>query len=327
MVSEMNLDNPPKAHDHEIITIEGKQSALVKSSLLPPTETNDRANAIDLVLSKLFKGPVSFTCSRLIEYRAPDKWLYTFDHSAAPYSITDIYNHIHSAVLNRCDPCIAPLIEICRLSKQVGPISEFPSTTPERIAQLTCLTLSDIVHLTRKQREHVAQIHQNPIIREKISDLLQREVNPVFVHGDFRFVNILFRPPSQIHPLHIIDWAEAGIGPRVYDWATLMVDYILVYLSHFTESGQNPTQIHWDMIEELMGIHLNELHPLYENSNTTLAQEYYQWLGAILILISIRLIHHHALGDALTELAMKIGCRFLVEFDDLHKKYGHYYAK
>lgn len=270
------------------------------------------------------KNSLCFTYPQLLTFHSPHELHYTYDEQVAMLSTEEIFAHAETCVLKGKDPCLLPLREIAIHFFKMG---EFSSSRilcqKEKLQQIST---SILVRLTKKQRKYLAQIHQCPHIQHALSCLGKTDSFERFIHGDYRFNNILFRKKPHTPLLHVVDWEFAGLGPRVYDWCTLLVDYILVYLVHNVETKGKPLRMHWNTVEQLMLLHLRKLYRLYPKEQKTLHQEYYQWLGVQLLLKGIRVICNAAHGDEIAALLFQMGRRFVVEYDRLHEKYGGHYV-
>ncbi|OGQ48089.1 MAG: hypothetical protein A3H42_00940 [Deltaproteobacteria bacterium RIFCSPLOWO2_02_FULL_46_8] len=276
---------------------------------------------------KKTKNPLPFTYSKFITFHPPDEFHYTYEEQATPLDIEEIYSHAGTCISEGKDPCVLPLGVMATHFAGINESDLLNSSPMIRLKEkLKQISTSVLVRLTKKQKKYLAQIHQSAPIQHALSQMEKDKPLETFIHGDYRFNNILFRKKSHLPLLHIVDWEMAGLGPRVYDWGTLLIDHILVYLVHNVESKGNSTQIHWSTVEQLMFLHLKELYRLYAGETKTLHREYYQWLGAQLLLKGMRVIHNYGQGDKMAELIFQMGRRFVVEYDQLHEKYGKHYV-
>src|SRR3989338_459473 len=280
-----NVDDRPR---HHILRQNDGSSLLVKKPFRESsTENNNlgsRAKKIESLLDQLkkMKAPLPFTYSKLIAFQPPDELHYTYDEQVAVLNSEEILAHVETCVSKGNDPCILPLCEMTTRFFKTSKVSSSPMIrSKEKLKQIPT---SVLVRLTKKQKKYLAQIHQSLPIQRALSQMENDKPPETFVHGDYRFNNILFRKKPDLPLLHIVDWEMAGRGPRVYDWGTLLVDYILVYLAHNVETKGKPSRIHWETIEQLMFLHLQELHRIYAKESKTLHQEYYQGLGVQLLL-------------------------------------------
>lgn len=260
-----------------------------------------------------------FTVSRFLRSAPPDRFVFTFDQDARHLTIPQWQEHCVT-YQTAVDPCILPL---CALATSAPSANLVPirDVITKRHGALHCVPLTELSRLTFPQRRYLANVHADEDLRHHCANLLLTRGAEGVIHGDYRAPNILFRAEGHAPRLHIIDWEYCGIGPRVYDWSTLIAEYVTLYLCHYLETRGEPTQLHWSTIEQLLRQHYARLREVVTGNPETLAQEYLQWTGVILLSKGVSVIARSHDGELLAELFFQMGRRFVVEWEQLVPRY------
>lgn len=228
---------------------------------------------------------------------------------AKHYSMDECCRHCSDAIQKQ-DICIEPLkilakSKIKKLQKLKSPFFK------RHLQKLIAIAPEYLVSLAPVQRRYLAKIHGSGILQKELCSLASHSKQETIIHGDYRFANLLFRKKAPL--LHVIDWELSEIGPPVFDWSTLMADYIAVYLNHYFETRSHPTQLKWEQIEMLMRRHFMAL--------SRSARDYLQWIGVFLLHKGCIVANGTPYGSTMSDLFFQMGRRFLAEHDQLQKKY------
>jgi len=262
---------------------------------------------------------LNFMFTRFLCFVRPDQFHFSYDSDVKNLSIEEVYHHCKESI-QFGDPCAQAL---CLLAKYKSHTlaKKLPQAYTQQVNILQCVDLDRLSTLTMPQREYLINIHQSEILQNALRQIFTEWTKKSVLHGDYRMPNILFRDDQKI-PLHVIDWELCGRGPRMYDWATLMVDYVTLYLCHYMETRGHPEKLSLTDIEKLLQQHFQLLQGCFPQERPqALAQEYLQWIGALLMLKGLYVIPQYSAGEILSELLFQMGRRFLVEHDQLQKKY------
>lgn len=264
-------------------------------------------------------GEFQFSFTRFLDFTPPNNYRFSYDESAQQLSIRAWHQHcVQCGTAD--DPCLHPLIALAQADPQTR--NQLPAQPAlHQVETLSCLDVQRLSRLTKPQREKLSTIHQNTSIQLAIQSAIALSTEKTFIHGDYRLPHILFREEPAKPQLHIIDWEYGGLGPRVYDWSTLMADYITLTLTHYVETAGKPTELTWSQLEQCLRRHLATLRETFHTKPETLTREYFQWIGMLLLAKSIRAIAQHISGNVLSDLLFQTGRRFLIEYQQLEGRY------